>query len=182
MFQNIAFIGGIHGAGKSSICIPVAEKLNLSYLSASKILKWVEVSESPGNKKVADINFTQDRLILGLQQQVQRTEIYLLDGHFCLFNGQGDVKEVPLNTFERMRPAILFVVTDDPVKIAQRLGDRDGVVYDSTKLNEMQGNEVKYSQEVAKLLGIPHYIINQESISIFENLLSKFKETYENIA
>jgi adenylate kinase len=49
---NIAFIGGIHGVGKSTICQQICDKLNLVYLSASELIKWSDINEDVKNKKV----------------------------------------------------------------------------------------------------------------------------------
>jgi len=35
MLDNITFIGGIHGVGKSTICRQICDEIKLEYLSAS---------------------------------------------------------------------------------------------------------------------------------------------------
>lgn len=40
MYNNIIFIGGVHGVGKGTICQKIKEKLDFTHLSASEVLKW----------------------------------------------------------------------------------------------------------------------------------------------
>ena len=72
MFNNIIFIGGIHGVGKSTICHLICSELNIEYLSASELLKWKDINEDAENKKVENIPFTQNRLITGIKETVQK--------------------------------------------------------------------------------------------------------------
>jgi len=65
MTEKIAFIGGIHGVGKSTICRQICDEIKLEYLSASELLKWKEINEDVKNKKVISRPDTQDRLITG---------------------------------------------------------------------------------------------------------------------
>ncbi|MBK7669563.1 MAG: AAA family ATPase [Sphingobacteriaceae bacterium] len=89
MLENISFVGGIHGVGKSTICKSICGKFNINYLSASEVLKWSKLNTDIKNKKVDDISFTQDLLINGLNEQVNKSEHYILAGHYCLFNKMG---------------------------------------------------------------------------------------------
>ena len=154
MFKNIVFVGGIHGVGKSTFCKEVSNQLNLNYLSASAVLKWEELNVDVKNKKVEDIPYTQDRLIRGLNLLVNPDEKYLLDGHFCLFDKDGQVSTVPLSTFENINPLMLVVVLGDTQEIQKRLNERDNKGYSVEDLNTMQKYEVEHSILVSKSLGI----------------------------
>lgn len=88
--SSIIFIGGIHGVGKSTVCQQICNKCNIEYLSASKLIKWSELSEDTKNKKVENLSFTQDRLVVGLRNAVQENKTYILDGHYCLLNKSND--------------------------------------------------------------------------------------------
>lgn len=175
MFKNIFFVGGIHGVGKSTICIPLTEELQINYLSASEVLKWNEVSNQPSDKKVEDIDLTQDLLISGLQKRIVENESYLLDGHFCLFDAKGEIARIPENTFKKMKPAYVGVVKGNPEEVSNRLKSRDGKNYDKNQLEYMQIEEIKHAKYISELLQIPYFEITTNSIEEFKILLTNFK-------
>jgi len=151
---DIHFIGGIHGVGKGSICSKVCEQTALLHLTASELLRWNEIS-AMDNKKVDDIPNTQDRLIVGLNNVTKANESYLLDGHFCLFNADGAVEKVPLETFVKIAPKSITVATAKVELIKQRLEKRDKKTYDFDVLSTMQNTESEYAKEIATLLNVP---------------------------
>ncbi len=152
--RDLIFIGGIHGAGKGTICNKICEQTNLVHISASEILKWNEISK-PDNKKVESIQDTQDRLITGLDKALKENESYLLDGHFCLFNSKGEVEKVPMEAFEKIAPKLIAVVTTEIDLIKERLKKRDNKEYNFDLLNSMQTSERKYAQQVSSKLEVP---------------------------
>ena len=115
--SSLAFIGGIHGVGKGTICKEICSQTDLIHITASEVLKWNEISDLK-NKNVEDIEDTQDRLVKGLERVVEKGKRYLLDGHFCLFNSKGEVERVPMATFKKISPSILLVVTA-PTKLVK---------------------------------------------------------------
>ncbi|MEY3499388.1 MAG: hypothetical protein RL308_1057 [Bacteroidota bacterium] len=104
MKRNITFIGGIHGVGKSTICEKICKETSLQYLSASKLIKWGEMNEGLLSKQVEDVNITQQRLLIGLDNTVNEDKVYLLDGHYSLFNKKNEIVTVPLETFHQLNP------------------------------------------------------------------------------
>jgi adenylate kinase len=151
---EIHFIGGIHGVGKGTICNKVRVQTTLVHLTASKLLKWNEIS-AMDNKKVENIQNTQDRIIAGLNNATKANESYLLDGHYCLFNADGEVEKVPLETFLKIAPKSITVVVDKVELIKQRLEKRDKKTYDFDVLSTMQNTEKEYAKEIAAHLDIP---------------------------
>lgn len=156
MFNNIVFIGGIHGVGKGTVCNLIANEINIIHLSASEVLKWKEINTDEKNKKVKDIFETQDRLINGLQRIIIPNSYYLLDGHFCLFDKEGNINKVPLKTFRNISPILIAVVICNVTVIKKRLEERDAKIYEYNVLEAMQNAEIAYGKEVAKQLHIPY--------------------------
>lgn len=165
MYHEIAFIGGIHGVGKSTICKHICSELNLVYLSASELLKWEDINEDANNKKVKDIPDTQNRLILGLTNTVQKDTNYLLDGHYCLLNNDNEVVNIPLDTFEKISPISLNLILGDISEIKKRLETRDKKPYDYTLLERLQNEELTYAKYLSKTLGISLNIGTQNDYS-----------------
>jgi len=172
MYHNIIFIGGIHGVGKGTICSKIQKQIDLKHLSASDVLKWSEVSPDPTNKLVKDIPDTQQRLIKGLERVIEPSQKYVLDGHFCLFDSNGIPQEVSINTFQKIAPMIISVVTADIIEIAKRLKKRDGKDYNHHLLDEMQSAEKTYAMFVAKELKVPFFEIKNGSIGELMKFLS----------
>lgn len=151
--NRIVFIGGIHGVGKSTICRHICSELNLEYLSASELIKWANLNEDTKNKKVRDILETQNRLILGLTNTIQRRKNYLLDGHYCLLNSDNEIVKVPLATFEEINPISINLILGDISEIKNRLEFRDNRHYDFTLLERFQDEEMTYAKYLSKTLG-----------------------------
>jgi adenylate kinase len=169
----IAFIGGIHGVGKSTICQHICSELNLEYLSASELIKWKDINEDAKNKKVKDIPSTQNRLILGLNKTVQKGINYLLDGHYCLLNSDNEVVNIPLETFEKIKPVSLNIILGETLDIKKRLEIRDNKPYDKNLLEHLQNEELTYAKYLSKTLGISLNIGTQKDYSEILLLLRK---------
>lgn len=171
MFKNIIFVGGIHGAGKSTLCIPEAQILGREYLSASEVLRWNEISNSIENKNVENVSFTQDRLVAGLKNIIKENKTYILDGHFCLFDACGTVARIPESTFVQMNPTAFLVIVNDPKVIAARLQQRDNRKYIDSHLAEKQQEEIEYAKILAAKLDIPIYILPANNKSEIHEIL-----------
>lgn len=78
MYNNIIFIGGVHGVGKGTICQKIKEKLDFTHLSASEVLKWDDFKNEKGDKRVENVSTTQQRLIENLKNIVNPQKKYLL--------------------------------------------------------------------------------------------------------
>lgn len=154
MQKNIIFLGGVHGVGKNTLCSVSLSDTHIIALSASEVLRWSEISPKE-NKKVNDINATQDRLIEGLRRMVELDRKYVLDGHFCLIDKDGEVKRVPFETFRAINPSGIVVLTDSPSLIVKRLRERDNTKYAASLIDSFQQEEVAYAKEVANILSIP---------------------------
>ncbi|AZQ57291.1 AAA family ATPase [Maribacter sp. MJ134] len=154
MLNSLIFIGGIHGVGKGTICDKICEQTDFVHITASEILRWDEISK-PDNKKVENIQNTQDRLIAGLDKALKKNENYLLDGHFCLFNSEGQVEKVPMETFEKIAPKLIAIVTTKIDLIKKRLEKRDNKGYDFDLLETMQTSEKEYAQQISSKLNVP---------------------------
>lgn len=154
-------MGGIHGVGKGTLCKEVCAEHGFKHLSASEVLKWVEISEKE-NKLVADFSLSQNRLIRNLQHQVKTGEKYLLDGHYCLLNSNLEPKKIDFETFELLNPFAFSIVVDEIQDIKNRLEQRDNREYNYDLLSKFQQIELQYSIEIADKLDKPHLILRKE--------------------
>lgn len=177
MLDNITFIGGIHGVGKSTICRQICDEIKLEYLSASDLLKWKDINEDAQNKKVKNIPETQDRLILGLTNNIQKHKSYILDGHYCLLNSENKIVNIPLDTFKLINPISLNIILGDIVEIKSRLEKRDNRPYDQDLLSRMQESELNYARQLSKTLGVTLNIGTQND---FSELLTSLHKIFTN--
>ena len=174
--KKLIFAGGIHGVGKSTLCREIASLLDLTYLSASELLNWKEINSDEKNKKVTDIPDTQNRLLTGLAAAIHSGRRYILDGHFCLFNKDGEVTAVPLSTFEGIAPDALILITGESQKIASSLQLRDNRFYDPVILSQMQEQEISHASLIAQRLLIP-LVIFDKNLETPSNLIKKIHES-----
>jgi len=175
MLGNIAFIGGIHGVGKSTICRQICEFLQIEYLSASDLLNWKDISDDALNKKVKDISSTQKRLINRLTNIIRKDKSYLLDGHYCLLNSSSQIETVPIETFIQINPISLNLILDDIENIILRLENRDQKAYDYEILSRMQEDELDYAEFLSKTLGIN---LNIGTPDDYSDLLISLRKTF----
>jgi adenylate kinase len=174
MFNNMAFIGGIHGVGKSTICRTICNSLMINYLSASEVIKWSEFNDDIKNKKVTDIPLTQNLLIDCLYKQIEKNKFYLLDGHYCLLNKENIISKIPYETFEMINPNSLHIIINDDIsEIKSRIETRDNRRYDFNLLEDMQEMEIDYAKELSIKLGIQLSIGKENNYSDVENLLKR---------
>ncbi|MHC0439730.1 ATP-binding protein [Flavobacterium sp. 3-210] len=167
-FENIFFIGGIHGVGKGTICKEIASKTELIHITASKVLKWSEISSSD-NKLVENISSTQEKLIFGLNKLIDKNKKYLLDGHFCLLNSLNVPCKIDEETFDILNPKVISIVLDHVEKITKRLENRDSKKYDIKVLNELQNMEIEYAKYLSRKYSVPYIEIMDNN---YEQLLN----------
>ncbi len=158
--SKVVFLGGIHGVGKNTICSIIEQEMDIIHLSASELIKWGEISPDENNKKVKDVDETQNRLISALRGTIEPSKRYVLDGHFCLLRTSGDISRVPFETFRAINPCAIAVMTETPSTIRKRLAARNKKEYSVELLREFQQKEVSWAKDVSAKLNIPFLLIH----------------------
>lgn len=167
MYNNIIFIGGIHGVGKGTICEYLSSKLNIKHISASELIKW----RNSSNKLVENIQKNQDELVLALNYYISPDENYLFDGHFCLISTDESIKKVPLITFQEISPILIIVIVEEIKTIQERLEKREHKKYDFDLLKKLQDTEITYANHVSNILNIKIIIVNSnEKESLYASI------------
>lgn len=157
----IVFVGGVHGAGKTSLSALLARLLSASHATAGTLIRQAKVDGegAPANglrKEVANVDRNQALLLDGLEHYRQ-TVIgpILLDGHFALLTPDGAVVDVPLAVFEAIAPAAVLLVEADEAVVHQRLLNRDGAAPAISTLSLLGQRERTRATAVSARLGIP---------------------------
>lgn len=170
MKRKIIFLGGIHGVGKGTLCAKLKLKYDILHFSASKLIKWTEISP-PKNKQVVNFNLTQERLIKGIEENIPQDRFVILDGHFSLLNKKGQPEIINEETFYKINPIAVAVILEDINTVSERLSKRDSITYNKEILTVMQKMELNQAKKISSYLQIPFYKIHKQ-INEFEKLIS----------
>lgn len=155
------FVGGIHGVGKSTLCDSAFAPAGYHCVTASSLIR-LRRSHSDREKLVDDIPDNQTALIEQLELEKITRRHLLLDGHFCLLNGEGEVEPIRIEVFEAMSPSALVLVKCDPKVVADRLTNRDKKEWCPEMLQQFQEAEEKHAKLVAKVLQAPLTIVRPQ--------------------
>lgn len=174
--SDIIFVGGIHGVGKSTLCLKLCKKLNIDYLSASHLIKKYKKRYSmqiaDRGKSVKDIDNNQTILINALQEKIVPNNTYFLDGHFTLIDMKENIEAVPEAIFRQVAPKTIIVLVDKPKSILSRLMKRDQLKYNVKLLSDMQKMELKLAKSIAKKLKIEVHEVPYDDIRRFEKIIT----------
>ena len=151
----MVFISGVHGVGKSHFCKRVQSELGIATFSASQLISEQKKQQMPKDKLIPDIIDNQKFLIQALENLNSKVANYLLDGHLCLLNENGDVTRIGLDTFLTIQPTAMVLLTESSEIIAERRIQRDGTLQDIVLIDTFQKEEILYAQEISETLSIP---------------------------
>jgi adenylate kinase len=175
------FVSGIHGVGKSYFCETIKESLGFVTYSASSLIAKKKNAGFSKDKLIPDIDNNQAYLLSAINDLNTVTRQYLLDGHFCLLNENGQVQRIPKNTFTTLKPDAIVLLTEKIDVIIQRRKERDNVIYSKTDIHFFQNEEIAYAKEVAAILNIPIYIsLGAEYIDVALEFIETTMRRIEN--
>lgn len=152
MYNNVLFVGGIHGTGKSSVCEILAEKLGFIHLSVSKIIRWKGEREYSVGKKARSPMFYQNYFVNYLKDTIDSQKKYVIDGHYCLIETNKNIYSVPYKIFEIVNPILFIVLWDFPDAIVKLLEERDRKIYSLSFVENFQRMELSHAQKIADSL------------------------------
>lgn len=156
------FVSGIHGVGKTFFCNMIKEKLNIKSYSASQLIAAKRKSSFSERKLVSDIDDNQCLLLTAVEELRRTSEEFILDGHFCLLNEDRNITRIPLDTFVRLNPDAIILLTENPEIIAERRQQRDNVQQSVLEIKAFQEAEKLYAEEIAEQFNIPLVISQGE--------------------
>lgn len=170
MTKEIIFVAGVHGVGKTTFCDELKTKLKIPSYSSSDLIKAYNSELEFPDKKIKEIKTNQDALLHSIQQNVIESRL-LLDGHFVLLNKNGSIQKIPLETFQTLNPICIILLTENPIKIQNRLDNRGANNLSVDEIQSLQESEILYAKEVSTLLNINlHILENNEQKIKFINM------------
>ncbi|WP_168154270.1 ATP-binding protein [Acinetobacter junii] len=157
--KDITFVAGVHGVGKSTLCVKLASMANLTHLSASDLIR--RRKELDKNKKVINPLDNQEILVQELMNYPLNNKL-LLDGHFCLLDMNERVIKLPIELYKNMEISKILLLRSEAELIYKRVLIRDyGKSGLSLKtINDLQDAEMEHAYRVSEALDIPLLEIN----------------------
>ena len=161
----LAFIGGVHGAGKGVLAAGLSRKLDMVHWSAGGLIQQHRGSVESG-KEVEDVKGNQDALLSALEARSFRHVTVLLDGHFAVLGPSGEPEPLPLAVFRGIEPLGLILLAADPEETHSRLLHRDGRAPAVAQLAALQEAEIENGCAVAKELGTPLLLLGSPRVDL----------------
>lgn len=171
MSKGCIFVGGVHGSGKTELCKKIQEKIDCVYLSASQLLKW-----SKKEKNVENVQENQRILKELLKKEMQDDKLYLIDGHFALWNNEYKCEKVPLTFFEGLNIKCILLVVENEDVIEKRLFVRNEINVLSENIVSISMVEKEYSQFVAEKLGVYFHQVNSSNENQVNVLINQMEQ------
>ena len=82
--QNVIFISGVYGVGKSTLCSKLSSMTGIPAFSAGDLISEINGEVYGRNKVVKDAKSNQDILISAVDTKLKEYSRFLLAGHFCI--------------------------------------------------------------------------------------------------
>lgn len=154
------FIAGIHGVGKTYLASRAALAAGMTHTSASKLIKEERALVTWSNdKRVSDVGANQQALVTALQRHNESGFRLLLDGHFVLLDGSGEMIRLGVAVFSALNLDGVVLVEETPQVVAQRIEDRDKRHVSIADLQVFMEAERGQAQTVCNALNIPLSIL-----------------------
>ncbi|MGO4416888.1 ATP-binding protein [Cupriavidus sp. KB_39] len=173
--MKVVFVGGVHGVGKTTACEQVSRAYGCIHISASDLIRRERADAIAANEKqVNDIDGNQELLVRGFRRFRDSYDgrCILLDGHFALRDGIGDIQRLPLKVFRALAPDHLICFEDEPAAIADRMRQRDLSKVEVDLVSSLQHQELLHAGDVALDLEIPLTVLHAFDVSGLQQLVS----------
>jgi adenylate kinase len=152
--DDLIFVGGIYGSGKSTFCSQICEKLGAQHLKASELAQHQVKGVADLGKAVDDVDANQRALLANLAHKRHEADVTVLDGHYCIYNKSLLIEEIALSVFASMHPRLLILIDIAPEAAIRRLAQRDRASFDLRRLTELRTRENAHAQRISKSLGV----------------------------
>lgn len=156
----MVLLNGIHGSGKSFLCDKLTT-YGIPIYSASHLIAEYKNESYTSNKFINHIEDNQLSLI-EMVNKLECDEPYVLDGHLCLLDGNGEICRINREVIIQLNPKIIITKVSDPNEIFKRLKHRDKQKYNIDFLKSFQYEEIQYAKELSEMLKIKLMTIDDD--------------------
>ena len=175
MLKKLCFIAGIYGVGKTTLCEKIKNKVGIEFFSASDIISQVNGEMYGKNKLVKNEKRNQEILISKIKK-LKDVEKILLNGHFCIFDNNNYVIQLPIDTYSALDIDLIILLERDTKEIVRELIQRDNKKYLFQDIEQLKIKEKEIAIMVSKQLNIPLHIHNMTFDESDENTIISFLE------
>lgn len=153
--MGVIFVAGIYGVGKSTLCEKVSELTSIPFYSAGDLISEVNGEIYGANKAVKDKDRNQDILIEAVRYKLQSVPKILLAGHFCIFDRENNVIQLPEYVFESMDIENIILLEASCSRVLQNIQSRDAKEYNVVDIKALKDCEHIYAYKTAEKFEIP---------------------------
>lgn len=152
---------GIHGVGKTTLLNKLKDSIDLAALSISDLIRQAGNDIKREEKHTTNIQNNQFLWKEKLKEySFLKDELVVLDGHFTLLDKNGDIVELPFETFDGIDIRKIVLKRELPSVIKDRLENRDRTLWDIDLIDNFQETEIKRVQQFSMEKNIPILEIN----------------------
>ncbi|HFI0300981.1 TPA: ATP-binding protein [Streptococcus suis] len=152
---------GIHGVGKTTLLNKLKESIDLTALSISDLIRQTGNDIKREEKHTTNIQNNQFLWKEKLKEySFLKDELVVLDGHFTLLDKNGDIVELPFETFDDIEIRKIVLKRELPSVIKARLENRDRTSWSINIIDNFQETETKRVREFSVERNIPLLEIN----------------------
>ena len=108
-----------------------------------------------------DVRANQQRLLVNLAQHRERASSIVLDGHFCVYNRDLEIEEIPVAVFFQIQPSLLLLIEIAPAIAIERLTTREQASFDVARLSSLASREETHARAVSIALSVPLEIVRE---------------------
>lgn len=152
--SSVIFVSGVYGVGKSTLCNKLSKKCAINFYSAGDIISDINGEIYGANKQVKNKEYNQEILIKRISEKLQKEELIILAGHFCILGNDGQVEQLPVHTYSKLQLSSIILLEAISEMIVQNLSSRDGKKYSVEQIEEFLGTEKDCALRIAKDLNI----------------------------
>lgn len=158
MERGIIFVAGTYGVGKSTLCDKLSERLNIPSYSSGDLISEINGETYGANKVVKDKTANQNILITAVKRKLSLNPVFMLAGHFCIFNKSGEVERLPEFVYKEMPISKLILLETDVNTIINNIKSRDNKLYNLDAIKSLVLTERKQAEIISGQLNLPLYV------------------------
>lgn len=147
--SGIIFLAGIYGVGKSTLAAKLSKILHIPEYSASDLISKNNNESYGKNKFVHNADKNQSILVHAAKKILTKNKMFLLSGHFCIFNNDYSVNKLSTTFFDETNIKMILLLKADISKIMKNLEKRDNVSYNAEALTVLQNAEIEQAIKVS---------------------------------
>ena len=158
MKKRIIFIAGTYGVGKSTLCDKLSKKLNIPSYSSGDLISEINGEIYGANKVVKDKTANQNILISAVKRKLSLNPVFMLAGHFCIFNKSGEVELLPEFVYKEMPISKLILLETEIDTIINNIRSRDNKLYSLDAIKSLILTERKQAEIISEQLNLPLHV------------------------